>query len=114
MIFAGLSLKYLIMILVELSELVVRSQHVSDLVLVHLLHLITSRTTVFTWVELTRFLVEYTTNGGSEGQTRVRVDIDLANSTLRSLAELLLRNTYCIRQFATMLVDHIHILLWNR
>ena len=55
--------------LVELSELVVRTEHVNDLVLVHLLHKIASRTTVLTWVELTWFVMEYLANSSCEGQT---------------------------------------------
>ena len=55
--------------LVELSELAVRTKHVSDLVLVHLLHEIASRTAVLTWVELTWFVMEYLANSSCEGQT---------------------------------------------
>ena len=55
--------------LVELSELVVRTEHVNDLVLVHLLHEVASRTAVLTWVELTWFVMEYLANSSCEGQT---------------------------------------------
>ena len=56
-------------LLVELSELVVRAQHLNDLVLVHLLHLVASRTAVLTWVELSWLLVEHLANGSGECQT---------------------------------------------
>ena len=55
--------------LVAVSELVVRTEHVSDLVLVHLLHEVTCRTAVLTGIEFTRFVVEYLTYGSSEGET---------------------------------------------
>ena len=58
--------------------------------------------------------MEYLANGSGEGQTRVRVDVNLANGALRSLAELLLGDTNCVRQLATVLVNHVYILLRNR
>ena len=45
--------------LVEVGELVVRAEHVSDLVLVHLLHEVTSGTAVLTGIEFTRLFVEH-------------------------------------------------------
>lgn len=101
------------LLLVELSQLAVRSENLFDLVLIELDHEVTSRSAVLTRVELTRFLSEYLTYGCCEGQTRVRVDVDLANSALGCLAELLLRNTNCVRQFSAILVDHVNILLRN-
>ena len=62
---------YVVRELVELSELVVRTKHVDDLVLVHLLHLIASGTTELTRVELTWFVVKHLANSSGEGQTRV-------------------------------------------
>ena len=55
--------------LVELSELVVRAEHVNDLVLVHLLHEVASGTAVLTRVELTWLVVEYLTNSSGECET---------------------------------------------
>ena len=97
----------------DLFSFAVGTKHVDDLMLVELGHQVTCRTAVLTRIELTRFLCEYLTNGGGESQTGVRVDVDLANSRLGSLAELFLRNTYCVRQLTAVLVDHIHILLRN-
>lgn len=105
--------RYARLLLVELSQLAVRSENLFDLVLVELDHEVTSRSAVLTRVELTRFLSEYLTYSCSEGQTRVRVDVDLANSALGCLAELLLRNTNCVRQLSAILVDHVNIFLWN-
>ena len=81
--------------------------------LVELGHQVACRTAVLTRIELTRFLSEHLAYGSGEGETGVRVDVDLADSRLGSLAELLLRNTHCVRQLATVLVDHVHILLRN-
>ena len=47
-------------------------------------------------------------------QTGVGVDVDLANSALCSLAELLLGNTNSVGQLASVLVDDVDILLRNR
>jgi len=62
-----------------LFSLSVRSKHVDDLVHVHLLHVVTSRTEVLTRVELTWLLSESLTDSSRHSQTRVRVDVDLAN-----------------------------------
>ena len=96
-----------------LSQLDVRPQNVSDLMLVELYHQVTSRTAVLTWVELTWLLSKYLANSGSKCQTRVRVNVDLTNCTCSSLTQLLLWDTYCIWQLATVGVDDVHILLRN-
>ena len=99
--------------LVELSEFVVRAKHVNDLVLVHLLHEVASRTAVLTRVELTWLVVEYLANSSGECQTRVAIDVDFANSALSSLAELFFWNTYSVRKCATVSVDDVNVFLWN-
>ncbi len=91
----------------------VAAKHLDNLVLVELGHLVACRTTILAWVELARFLVEYLAHCSSECQAAVAVDVDLANGALSSLAELLLRNTYCIGQLATVSVDGVDILLGN-
>ena len=78
---------------------------------VKLLHLVAGRTEVFTRVELTGFLVEYLANSCGHCKTAVRVDVDLADSALTGLSELLLGNTDSVRKLATMLVDDVNILL---
>ena len=80
---------------------------------VKLLHLVTCRSEVLARVELTRLLSEDLADGCGHCKTAVGVDVDLAYCGLGSLAELLLRNTYCIRKLSAERVDHINILLWN-
>ena len=96
-----------------LLELVVRTENVNDLVNVHLLHVLASRLQVLTGIEVTRILSEVLADSSSHSQTRVRVDVDLTYSALRSLAELLLGDTYCIGQLTTELVDGINLVLRN-
>ena len=54
-----------------LSEFAVRTEYVHNLVDVHLLHVLTSRLQILTWVEVSRMLSEVLTDGSSHGQTRV-------------------------------------------
>ena len=82
----------------------VATKHVDNLMLVEFLHQVTCRTAVFTWIELTRFLSKYFTNGCCESQTAIRVDIDLANSTLGCLAQLLLWDADGSLQRATIFI----------
>ena len=56
-------------VLVELSELAVRTKHVYDLVLVHLLHEVASGTAVLAGVELSGLLGEHLAYSSGEGQT---------------------------------------------
>ena len=55
--------------LVELSELVVGAEHIYNLVLVHLLHLVACGTTILARVELTGFVVQHFAHSSGEGQT---------------------------------------------
>ena len=81
--------------------------------LIEFLHEVTGYAAVFARIELTRLLGQHLTHSSGEGETRVGVDIDLANSALRSLAQLLLRYTYCIGQLAAECVDGINLVLGN-
>ena len=89
----------------------VGTQDSHNLVDVEFLHLVTGGAQIFTRVKLTGLVVEDLADGGGHCKTAVGVDVDLADSALGGLAELLLRNTYCIREFAAKLVDDVHILL---
>ena len=82
--------------------------------LVKVLHVLTSLTTVLTWVEVLRMFIKCLTNASSKGKTRVRVDVNLTNSTLSSLTELILWDTYSVWQLTTVFVDDVNILLRNR
>ena len=100
--------------LVEVGELIVRAQHVSDLVLVHLSHVSASHLTVLTRIEVLRMVSQRLTNTSSVSQTRVRVDVDLADSALSSLAELILWDTNSVGELPSVFVDDVDILLRNR
>lgn len=52
-----------------LSELAVRTEHIHNLVDVHLLHVLTSRLQILTWVEVSRMLSEVLTDSCSHGKT---------------------------------------------
>ena len=101
------------MVIQLLSELAVRTEYVHNLVDVHLLHVLTSRLQILTWVEVSRMLSKVLTNSSSHGETRVRVDVDLANSALCCLTELILGDTDSIGQLATELVDSCNLVLRN-
>ena len=96
-----------------LGELAVRTKHIHNLVDVHLLHVLTSWLQVLARIEVIGVLSQVLTDSSSHSQTRVRVDVDLANSALRSLAELLLGDTYCVGQVTTELVDSVNLVLRN-
>ena len=80
---------------------------------VHLLHLLTCRLEILARIEVLRMLSKMLTDGSGHCKTAVRVDVDLAYCALGCLAELLLRDTYCIRKASAVCVDDINILLWN-
>ena len=86
----------------------VRSEHIDDLVLVELLHLVAGRTEVFARVELGRLLCKHLADGSRHGETGIGVNINLADSGLGSLAEFLLRNTDGSLEVSAVLVDHVH------
>ena len=100
--------------LVAVDELTVRTEHIGDLVLVQIHHVLTGLAAVLTRVEVFWVFIECLANTSGEGETRVGVDVDLADSTLGSPAELILWNTDSIWQFTAVLVDDVNILLWNR
>ena len=96
-----------------LSQLAVRTKYIHDLVDVHLLHVLASGLQVLARIEVIRMLSQILTDSSSHSQTRVRVDVNFANSALRSLTKLLLGDTYCIGQVATKLVNGINLVLRN-
>ena len=54
---------------VQLSQLVVGTQHIDDLVLVHLLHFVASGTAELAGIKLTGFVVQHAAHSSGEGQT---------------------------------------------
>ena len=97
-----------------LEGLSVGAEDIDDLVLIELLHLVAGGSQVLTRVELTGLVVEDLADGCGHCKTAIGVDVDLADSALGGLAELLLGNTYCIGKLAAVCVDDIDILLGNR
>ena len=91
----------------------VGAEHVEDLVLVELLHLVAGRAEIFAGIELSGLLVEHLAHGCGHGKTAVGVDVDLAYVHLGCLAELLLGDADSVRKLAAILVDDVDILLGN-
>ena len=56
-------------------------------------------------------LVEELTDSAGHGQTQVGVDVDLTNSAAGSLTQLLLGDADGVGHLASVLVDHLHVLL---
>jgi len=54
------------------------------------------------------------TDSSSHGETTIRVDVDLADSALDSLTDLVLGDTDGVLDLATILVDGLNVLLRNR
>ena len=96
-----------------LSCLTVGTEDVLDLVLIHLLHLLTGGLQILAGIEVSGILGEVLADGCGHGKTAVRVDVDLADCALGGLAELLLGNSDCIGKVSAILVAHIHIYLGN-
>ena len=94
-------------------ELVVRAEHIHNLVDVHLLHALAGGLEVLARVEVVGMLSHVFTDGGSHGQTAVAVDIDLADGALGGLAQLLLGDTHGGLQGATVGVDGVDLVLWH-
>ena len=81
---------------------------------IELLHLVAGRSEVLPGIELTGLLIEDLADGGGHCKTAVGVDVDLADSALGSLAELLLGDTDSVRQLATVGIDDVDIFLGHR
>ena len=94
-------------------KLVVATKNLNDLVNIHLLHVLASGLQILTGIEVAGILVEVLADSSSHSQTRVRVDVNLANSALRSLTQLLLGDTYCIGQLTAVGIDGINLVLRN-
>ena len=83
----------------------ITAQNVHDLVSNHGLDGSTGGLQILTGIEVAGMLIEVLTDGGSHGQTQVRVDVDLADGQLGSVAQLLLRDTDGVGHLAAVLVD---------
>lgn len=54
-----------------LCQLVVRTEHVKDFVLIQFFHVVASRTKILTWVKFCRFFSKSLADSSSHSQTRV-------------------------------------------
>ena len=81
---------------------------------IEFLELFASWAEVLAWVELVRAVSHELADSSGHSETAIRVDVNLANSRAGSLAELLLRDSDRVFQSATVGVDSLDILLWNR
>ena len=97
----------------DFLEFIVGAENLKNLVDIHLLHVITRRRQVLTRIEVTRILREMLADRRGHRETRIGVDVDLANRALGGLAELRLRNADCVRKLAAELVDGINFILRN-
>ena len=80
---------------------------------VHLLELLAASTEVLAWVEPVWVLGEDAADGAGHDDTAIGVDVDLADSRLGSLTELLLWDADSSWHVAAVLVDHGDVLLWD-
>ena len=92
-----------------LSEFAVRTEYIHNLVDVHFLHILTGGLQILTRIEVSRMLSQVLADGSGHGQTRVGVDVDLADSALRSLTQLLLGDTDSGLEMTSKLVDGVHL-----
>ena len=96
-----------------MSGFSVGTEDIDDLVLVELLHLVAGGSEVLPGIEFAGLGGKHLADCGCHGETGIGVDVDLADSALCSLAELVLRDTDSVRKLAAVLVDDVHIFLGN-
>jgi len=87
---------------------------VTGLVLVKSDEVVTSVSEVLTRIVVLRVVNEVLTDSSSHGKTTIRIDVNLADGALDSLADLILGDTDGVLNLATVLVDGLHVLLRNR
>ena len=78
---------------IRLLCLAVAAQNMDQLVLDHFLDVGASGLQILAGIELGRCFVEELADGAGHGKTQIGVDVDLADSQLCSLAQLLFRDT---------------------
>ena len=94
-----------------LEGFVLASENGFDFVLVEFFHFVTSRSEVFARVKFSRLGSHYFANCSGHCETAVRVDVDLANGALCSLAKFFFGDSDCIGKLAAVFVDFINIFL---
>ena len=97
----------------SLSDLVIGSENVEDLVSDHILNSLTSGLEILAGIEVIGMLNEVLTDGSGHCKTDIGVDIDLTYCKGSCLTELLLRDTYCIGHISAVLIYHLNEFLRN-
>ena len=97
----------------RLSDLVIGSENVNDLVSNHILNSLTSGLEILTRIEVIGMLYEILTDVSSHCKTDIGVDINLTYSKLSSLTKLIFGDTDSIRHVSAVLVNHLNEFLRN-
>jgi len=87
---------------------------VASLVLVESDQVVTSVSEVLTRIVVLGVIDEVLADSSSHGKTTIRVDVNLADGALDSLADLVLGDTDGVLNLATIFVDGLHVLLRDR
>ena len=86
------------------------AEDVLDLVLNELFDVGTAISDVLARIEMLRMSHEMLADTSRHSEAEIRVDVDLADCGLRSAAELILRDTDSVIEFAAVRVDDLHVL----
>ena len=97
----------------SLSDLVIGSENVNDLVSDHILNSLTSGLEILSGIEVIGMLNEVLTYVSGHCKTDIGVDIDLTYSELSGLTELILGDTDSIGHVSAVLIDHLYEFLGN-
>ena len=89
-------------------------QDIFNLVLYHRLNCVSARPEVFTRVEVRRIFSDVLADFRSHCQTKVSVNVDLADAVLGRFADHFLRNALRARNVAAVLIALIDKFLQNR
>jgi len=87
---------------------------ITTLVLVESDEVVTSISKILTRIVVLWVINKVLTDSSSHSETTIRVDVDLADSALDSLTDLVFRDTNGVLDLATILVDGLNVLLRNR
>ena len=97
----------------EGSGFSVAAEYVDDLVGDHILDCLTGGFEILPGIEVIRMFRKVLADRSGHGKANVRVDIDLADSAARSLAELFFRNTNGTGHIAAVFIDFSNEFLRN-
>ena len=97
----------------QILRFAVTTEYVDNFVFYDLFDIFTSGFEILSGIEVIGMLVEILTDCSGHSKAQVRVNINLTNRTLSSLAELFFRDTDSIWHFTAIVIDHFHKLLRN-